>query len=77
MLKRNMDDIFEEIVGGGSVVKEEKKEKQEKGNVVGSSLGTENIMINPKFEGGPYVLLNYLPEIKITSRSSQRMLDFS
>lgn len=42
-----------------------------------SSLGLENLTVNPRFEGGPHALHNYLPDYKITSDHSQKLLNFS
>jgi hypothetical protein len=46
---------------------------------MGSSvaLGLDNITVNPKFEGGPHIFYNYLPEITVTSKQNQKLLDFS
>ena len=68
-----MDDIFDEIVGGADAPKEPK----EKDGLGVSSLGLENLTVNPKVEGGPHVLHNYLPDIQITSHHTQKLLNFS
>lgn len=67
-----MDDIFEEMVGA-----EAPKEQKEKDGHGVSSLGLENVTVNPKFEGGPHMLHNYLPEIPITSHHRQKLINFS
>lgn len=71
-----MDDIFEDIVGGVEAVKQPHKEKE--GTSLGSSsLGLENLTVNPKFEGGPHSLHNYLPDVNITSSERQKLLNFT
>lgn len=73
MLRRNIDDIFEDIVGA-----EAPKDHKDKEGALGlSSLGTENLTVNPKFEGGPHALHNYLPDFKVTSCHEQKLLNFS
>lgn len=32
--------------------------------------------LNPRFEGGPYPHLNYLPEISLTSEKEEKILNF-
>lgn len=72
VLRRNMDDIFEEMVAADAP-----KEQKEKDGPGVSSLGLENVTVNPKFEGGPHMLHNYLPDIKVTSHHSQKLINFS
>ncbi len=68
-----MDDIFEDIVSGGDAPKDPK----EKEGLGVSSLGLQNLTVNPKFEGGPHALHNYLPDVRVTSEHTQKLLNFS
>jgi hypothetical protein len=40
-------------------------------------MGLENITVHPKFEGGPHILHNELPDIIITSKENQKLLNFT
>lgn len=71
LLKRNMDDIFEDII-------DNKNTDKEKDSGIGvSSLGHENLVVNPRFEGGPHPELNYLPDVPLSSLDRQKLLNFS
>ena len=70
LLKRNMDDIFEDMVQD-----KDGATNKESANV--TSLGVENATINPRFEGGPHPELNHLPDLTITSTEKQKLLNFS
>lgn len=73
MLRRNMDDIFDEIVGGADAPKEPKR----KGWTWCFFIGIRKFNNKSKSWGRSHVLHNDLPDIQITSHHTQKLLNFS
>jgi hypothetical protein len=65
-----MDAIFDDMVG-----------TDENGNIKDTApvntVAIENLVVNPKFEGGPHIKPTVYPNIAITSSKKQNLANFS
>ena len=54
-----MDAIFEDMMGDEGVHPKEA--------VPVNSVGLENLVVNPRFEGGPHIKVKVFPHVHVTS----------
>lgn len=70
LLRKNMDAIFDDMIGG-----DENGHLKEASPV--NTVALENIVVNPRFEGGPHIRTKIHPELPVTSQKRQHLVNFS
>jgi hypothetical protein len=68
LLRKNMDAIFDDMMGDES--------GNPKETVAVNTIGLENLVINPRFEGGPHIKVAIFPKVPLTSQKGQHLVNF-
>jgi hypothetical protein len=70
LLRKNMDAIFDDMIGG-----------DENGHVKEASpvntIAIENLVVNPRYEGGPHIKTKLYPEVQVTSNRHLNLVNFT
>ena len=64
-----MDAIFDDMIGddGGNL----------KETIPVNTVAIENMVVNPRFEGGPHIKVNIFPEVHVNSQKKQNLVNFN
>ena len=64
-----MDAIFEDMMGDEGA--------HQKQAVPVNSVGLQNVVVNPRFEGGPHIKVKVFPHVPVTSQKELSLVNFS